>query len=74
MIRSSTRYVSYKDIKAVMTDLKKIYGAVSEEAPSTLLRSSRKNGTPNTRRFINLGRPTGLIYQVSSSIRMKCAA
>jgi len=32
MIRSSTRYVSYKDIKAVMTDLKKIYGAVSEEA------------------------------------------
>lgn len=32
MIRNSTRYVSYKEIKAVMDDLKKIYGAVSEEA------------------------------------------
>ena len=32
MIRNSTRYVSYKEIKAVMADLKKIYGAVSEEA------------------------------------------
>jgi putative transposase len=32
MIRNSTKYVSYKDIKAVMADLKKIYGAVSEEA------------------------------------------
>ena len=32
MIRNSTRYVSYKEIKAVMADLKKIYGAVSEES------------------------------------------
>lgn len=32
MIRNSTKYVSYKDIKAVMADLKKIYGATSEEA------------------------------------------
>lgn len=32
MIRNSTKYVSYKDIKAVMADLKKVYGAVSEEA------------------------------------------
>ena len=32
MIRNSTKYVSYKDIKTVMADLKKIYGAVSEEA------------------------------------------
>ena len=32
MIRNSTKFVSYKDIKAVMADLKKIYGAVSEEA------------------------------------------
>lgn len=30
-IRSSTRYVSYKDIKALMTDLKLIYKAVTEE-------------------------------------------
>jgi putative transposase len=32
MIRNSTKYVSYKDLKAVTADLKKVYGAVSEEA------------------------------------------
>jgi putative transposase len=32
MIRNSTKYVSYKDLKPVIADLKKIYGAVSEEA------------------------------------------
>lgn len=31
-IRNSVKHVSYKDLKAVMADLKKIYGAVSEEA------------------------------------------
>ena len=30
-IRSSTRFVSYKDIKLLMADLKKVYTAVSEE-------------------------------------------
>jgi len=30
-IRSSTRYVSYKDIKTLMTDLKLVYRAVTEE-------------------------------------------
>jgi putative transposase len=32
MIRNSTKYVSYKDLKEVMAYLKKIYGAVSEDA------------------------------------------
>ena len=37
-IRSSTKYVSYKDIKAVMADLKKIYQAINEdEARNTLI-------------------------------------
>ena len=31
-IRNSTKYVSYKDIKALMADLKKVYGAVDETA------------------------------------------
>ena len=31
-IRNSTRYVSYKDIKALMADLKIVYGAVDEPA------------------------------------------
>ena len=30
-IRNSTKYVSYKDIKALMADLKKVYEAVDEE-------------------------------------------
>ena len=30
-IRSSTRYVSYKDIKAVMADLKRVYQAINED-------------------------------------------
>jgi len=31
-IRNSTKYVSYMDLKALMADLKMVYGAVSEEA------------------------------------------
>jgi putative transposase len=31
MLRNSTKYVSYKELKPIMADLKKIYGAVSEE-------------------------------------------
>lgn len=30
-IRSSTRYVSYKDIKSLMVDLKKLYQAINED-------------------------------------------
>lgn len=30
-IRNSTKYVSYKDIKALMEDLKRVYGAIDEE-------------------------------------------
>lgn len=31
MVRNSTKYVSYKDLKAVCADLKKIYSAPNEE-------------------------------------------
>lgn len=31
-IRNSTKYVSYKDIKALVADLKKVYGAVDEDS------------------------------------------
>jgi len=36
-IRSSTRYVSYKDIRAVMADLKAVYGAPTEDAALSAL-------------------------------------
>ena len=42
-IRSSTRYVSYKDIKALMADLKKVYQAINEdEAMNALLKFKEK--------------------------------
>lgn len=41
--RSSTRYVSYKDIKAVMADLKKVYQAINEdEAMNALMEFKEK--------------------------------
>ena len=36
-IRSSTRYVSYKDIKSLMADLKKVYKAINEDEALTAL-------------------------------------
>ena len=36
-IRNSTKYVSYKDIKLLMADLKKVYGAVNEPAAMNAL-------------------------------------
>lgn len=31
-LRNSSKYVSYKDLKALMTDLKAVYAAVDEQA------------------------------------------
>jgi transposase-like protein len=42
-IRSSTKYVSYKDIKAVMTDLKKIYQAINEDEARNALIQFKEN-------------------------------
>ena len=42
-IRSSTKYVSYKDIKALMADLKQVYQAINEdEAMNSLVRFKEK--------------------------------
>lgn len=44
-IRSSTRYVSYKDIKPLMADLKPVYQAINEEeGMAALLRFTEKWG------------------------------
>jgi transposase-like protein len=42
-IRSSTRYVSYKDIKALMADLKKVYQAVTEDEALNALMQFKEN-------------------------------
>jgi len=41
-IRNSTKHVSYKDLKPIMADLKKIYGAVSEDAALYALEEFRE--------------------------------
>jgi putative transposase len=43
MIRNSTKYVAHKDIKAVMSDLKKVYGAPDEDAALYALEELREN-------------------------------
>ena len=42
-IRSSTKYVSYKDIKVVMADLKKIYQAINEDEAKNSLIQFKEN-------------------------------
>ncbi len=42
-IRSSTKYVSYKDIKAVMANLKKIYQAINEDEARNALIQFKEN-------------------------------
>jgi len=69
MIRNSTKYVSYKDIKAMMVDLKKVYGAVSEEAELNMpLKNSVKSGIINTPKSTSRGNRIGLTYQPFSNI------
>lgn len=41
-IRSSTKYVSYKDIKSVMADLKRVYGAPSQDDATYRLEEFRE--------------------------------
>ena len=42
MIRNSTKYVSYKDLKAVVADLKKVYGAPDEDTAQYALEQLRE--------------------------------
>ena len=61
-LRNSSRYVSYKDLKALMADLKAVYGAVDEQAALwTPWTCSPSTGTRNTPRSPNPGGTTGPI-------------
>jgi transposase-like protein len=44
MIRNSTKFVSYKDLKKVCADLKAVYSADSEEAGHDALEDFGKKG------------------------------
>lgn len=49
-LRNSSKYVSYKDIKALMADLKAVYDAVDESAALDALDAFAEKWTRNIRR------------------------
>ena len=59
-IRNSTKYVSYKDIRVLMSDLKEVYAAVDEQTALDSLKDLRTNGTGNIPKYPSHGRNTGL--------------
>ncbi len=50
-IRNSTKFVSYKDIKVLIADLKTVYATVDEETALSNWTSLTKRGAANTRRL-----------------------
>ena len=62
MVRNSLKYVSWKDYKAVTSDLKRVYQAVTEEAALPLhFRPLQRHGMGNILKLVNHGSHTGLI-------------
>ena len=59
-IRNSTKYVSYKDIKVLMSNLKEVYAAVDEQTALDSLKDLRTNGTGNIPKYPSHGKNTGL--------------
>lgn len=54
-LRNSSKYVSYKDIKALMADLKAVYAAVDEAAALDALDTFSERWDKNTRRSLRPG-------------------
>ena len=68
-LRNSSRYVSYKDIRALMADLKAVYAAVDEQAALNALDAFGERWTGNTRESPSPGGELGQsehIFQVPS--------
>lgn len=68
-IRNTTKFVSYKEIKSLMADLKRVYAVPTEDIALTELTPLMKNGAKNTRKSQNPGRATGQICRPISNIR-----
>jgi len=60
MIRNSTRFVSYKDLKPVCSDLRKLYTAADRQQAALALNCFGRNGTNNTRRYVPNGKKIGM--------------
>lgn len=72
-IRNTTKFVSYKDIKALMVDLKKVYAAVDEQTALFELDTFEEKWGKKYPKSHFLGVPTGRTYRPISSIRRRCA-
>lgn len=68
-IRNTTKFVSYKEIKPLMADLKRVYAAPTEEVALAELDSFDENGAGNTLRLQSHGKITGQIFQRILNIR-----
>ena len=68
-IRNTTKFVSYKEIKPLMADLKRVYAAPTEELHWQNWTALTKNGAGNTLRLQSHGKITGQIFQRILSIR-----
>ena len=68
-ICNSTKFVSYKDIKSLMADLKHVYAALTEETALNERSCSETNGMKNIQKFISHDMITGHPCQPISNIR-----
>ena len=60
-MRNSSKYVSYKDLKALMADLKAVYAAPDEASALAALELFSANGIKNIPRSHSPGSPIGQI-------------
>ena len=73
-LRNSSKYVSYKDLKALMADLKAVSMPLwTSRQPWMLWTPLGSDGTRNTRKSHNPGGPTGQISAPISSTLRRCA-
>ena len=69
--RITDKFCSYKDIKALMADLKRGYGAVDEETALYELKNFAQNGIQNIQKYRLHGKHIGPNFLPISSIRSR---
>jgi putative transposase len=74
LVRSSLRFVPYKDRKRVAADLRKIYTAADQDAAADELAASRRSGMRASRRSAAPGLSAGSASRRSSRSRPTCGA
>ena len=73
-IRNTTKFVSYKELKPLMADLKRVYAAQRKKLHGLNWMALMRNGAGNIPKSQNHGKTTGRIFQRILSIRKRSAA